>query len=153
MAEELDALEEYVSGMMSRMEEGERRGMARRIGQALRRSQTAQIAGQKNPDGSSFEPRKRARRGSLRRGAGGQMFRKLRSPRFLRLESGADEVRLSFAGAAARIAEVHHFALRDKVSRQPGAPEVQYTSRRLLGLKDSDRELIMDVAIEQARGG
>lgn len=41
---------------------------------------------------------------------------------------------MQFEGKVQRIARVHHYGLRDRVSRK--GPEVRYAGRRLLGFND-----------------
>lgn len=153
MAEDLAALETWIGELMQRMSEGERRGLARTIATDLRRAQVENIAAQRGPDGAAFAPRRadtsrpafRSKAGRIKRQAKQRpMFVKLRSPRHLGVRSTADEARVAFHGAAARIARVHHLGLRDKVSRREGAPEASYPERPLLGFNDAMRARIMD---------
>ena len=78
------------------------------------------------------------------------MFRGLRTYRFLRAESDADEASIGYRGVAARIARVHQAGGMDDVAE--GAPRVRYEKRRLLGLSDGDREFILDVMREAFLG-
>ncbi|SFO51615.1 phage virion morphogenesis (putative tail completion) protein [Variovorax sp. OK605] len=146
MADDLRALEDWATPLLSALTPPKRRALARKIGQALRREQAARIAAQRNPDGTAYEPRKttqaRLQKGRIRR----SMFEKLRAARHLRVEVDADGVAVGFFGRTARIARVHHFGLRDKV--QPGGPTYQYPARGLLGLTDPERELIKDLLLQ-----
>jgi phage virion morphogenesis protein len=68
-----------------------------------------------NPDGTAFAPRKpqmRAQKGRLRR----QMFTKLRQAKWLKTEVSPDSAAVQFVGQVERIAAVHQYGLRDKVS-------------------------------------
>ncbi|HHX3451747.1 TPA: phage virion morphogenesis protein, partial [Pseudomonas aeruginosa] len=90
------------------------------------------------------EPRKkrelRGKQGRIRRKI--KMFQKLRTVRYLRAKGDAQAITVSFAGRIARIARVHQYGLRDRA--EPGAPEVSYAQRLLLGFDSSDMETIQN---------
>ena len=69
-----------------------------------------------------------------------QMFRRLRTARFLKTSATSEGAEVGFSGAAARIARVHQFGLRDKVNSS-GAMAT-YPRRELLGLSKADRMAI-----------
>lgn len=146
MADDLHALEDWATPLLSQLTGPKQRALARKIGQALRREQAARIASQRSPDGSAYVPRKttnaRLQKGSIRR----TMFEKLRAARHLRVEVEDEGVAVGFFGRTARIARVHHYGLRDQV--QPGGPTYQYPARGLLGMNDADRELIKDLLLQ-----
>ncbi|GAB0599080.1 phage virion morphogenesis protein [Escherichia coli] len=105
----------------------------RQLAQELRRTQQQNIRMQRNPDGSSYEPRRvtaRSKKGRIKR----QMFAKLRTKKYLKTAASADSASVQFEGKVQRIARVHHYGLRDRVSRK--GPEVRYAERRLLGFND-----------------
>lgn len=86
---------------------------------------------QRNPDGSSYEPRRataRSKKGRIKR----QMFTKLRTSKYLQTTASADSASVQFEGKVQRIARVHHYGLRDRVSRH--SFKVKYAQRRLLGV-------------------
>lgn len=127
-----------------------RRQLARNIGQALRKSQSARIAQQQNPDGSAFEPRKprknfRQKQGRIKRRA---MFAKLRTAKHLKVRSNGNEVLVGFNGSSAAIAAVHQYGLRSSPSKNKDF-KVQYAQRELLGFSENDLEIIEDLIIEQ----
>ena len=62
------------------------------------------------------------------------MFTKLRTTKYLKTAASADSASVQFEGKVQRIARVHHYGLRDRVSRR--GPEVRYAERRLLGVSD-----------------
>lgn len=68
------------------------------------------------------------------------MFRRLRTARFLKTSATSEGAEVGFSGAAARIARVHQFGLRDKVNSS-GAMAT-YPRRELLGLSKADRMAI-----------
>jgi phage virion morphogenesis protein len=108
----------------------------------VRRSQQKNIRMQRNPDGTAYEPRRvtaRMKQGRIRR----QMFARLRTAKYLKAVASPDSASVEFEGRVQRIARVHHYGLRDRVSRK-GA-EVRYAKRRLLGLNSELVALIDEV--------
>ena len=140
-ADPLQQLEDWVAPLLAKLSPTEQRQLARRIATDLRRSQSARIAKQQNPDGSAFEPRKQQRLRN-RRGKVKAMFVQLRTARFLRTQATSAEAVLAITGRAARIARIHQEGLRDQVS--PGGPSIIYPMRELLGLTQDDREMILN---------
>lgn len=140
----------HLQGLLAALGPGERRGLAREIAADLRRSNQRRIAAQQNPDGTPFEPRKprlRAKAGRIRRA----MFSRLRTGRFLRVQSDANAALVTITGRAARIARTHHYGLLDRVGRN--GPEYRYPQRRVLGYSDADRDAIAERVIARlARG-
>lgn len=53
---------------------------------------------------------------------------------YLKTTATADSACVEFAGQVQRIARVHHYGLRDRISRK--GPEVRYAKRRLLGMNN-----------------
>lgn len=116
--------------------------MMRELAQKLRRNQQNNIRLQRNPDDTGYEPRRvtaRTKKGRIKR----QMFAKLRTTKYLKTSSTADSASVEFAGQVQRIARVHHYGLRDRVSRR--GPEVRYAERRLLGLNQKTNDIIQDL--------
>ena len=144
MADDLTAIEPWLDGIMARLEPGERLKVARRIGQMLRRRNAERIRANVQPDGSPMEPRKitRDQRGRIR-GRKGKMFPKTGMAKNMQVRADADQVEVSFKQTVAGAAKVHHYGLVDRVSRNAGAPRVRYPIRRLLGINDEDREMIL----------
>ncbi len=70
------------------------------------------------------------------------MFAKLRTTKYLKTAATADSASVQFAGQVQRIARVHHYGLRDRVSRK--GPEVRYTKRQLLGFDSTAINLIKE---------
>ncbi|AUW59446.1 phage virion morphogenesis protein [Sphingobium sp. SCG-1] len=58
-AGELAELEGFVGGVLKGLDSSGRRTLLRKVARDIRREQSARIAAQKNPDGSSFVPRKK----------------------------------------------------------------------------------------------
>ncbi|WP_268980196.1 phage virion morphogenesis protein [Yersinia alsatica] len=69
-----------------------------------------------------------------------KMFTKLRTARFIKSESNADGVTVTFSGTVNNLVRVHHYGLRDKVTKN--GPTVKYERRQLLGFTDGDSEWI-----------
>ncbi|MFV8593085.1 phage virion morphogenesis protein [Ralstonia pseudosolanacearum] len=140
----LHELDAYLAGLLAKLEAPQRRALARAVAMELRRRQSARIAAQRNPDGTPYEPRKpqlRHRRGGIRR----KMFTRLRMARYMRIEADPNTAVVTFAGTVQRIAQVHHFGLRDRVNRN--GLTAQYPARALLGLEDADIDAITSIVL------
>ncbi|MBZ7225902.1 phage virion morphogenesis protein [Klebsiella sp. ZYC-1] len=127
------------------MEPAARQRMMWELAQELRRNQQQNIRLQRNPDGSGYEPRKvtaRTKKGRIKR----QMFSKLRTAKYLKTAASADSASVQFDGKVQRMARVHHYGLRDRVSRK--GPEVRYAERRLLGLTQNAVDKIKSFMID-----
>lgn len=74
------------------------------------------------------------------------MFTKLRAARFIKVESSADEAAVTFSGTVNNLVRVHHYGLRDKVTKS--GPTVKYERRQLLGFTDGDTKWIGDLVLE-----
>lgn len=120
-----------VDDWLANLEPAARNRMMRQLAQELRRSQQQNIRLQRNPDGTAFEARRvtaRSKKGRIKR----QMFAKLRTTKYLKTAATADSASVQFDGKVQRIARVHHYGLRDRVSGK--GPKIKYSQRRLLGL-------------------
>lgn len=148
MADDLNAIEGWLSPLLARLGGAERRALMTDIGRDLRRSQQARIARQENPDGTAYAPRKpRMVRGKGLRDKAGRvkrqaMFRKLRTAKFLKVEASAEGLALGYSSRAAYLARVHQEGLPERVAR--GGPEYTYPVRKLLGFTDPERQQIID---------
>ncbi|PRF67562.1 phage virion morphogenesis protein [Burkholderia multivorans] len=152
MADELSTVESFLTGLLLRLEPAGRVAAMRDIARTLRRSQQQRIAGQRNPDGSAYDPRKarakpdgkqRDKRGRIKREA---MFVKMRTGRYLKVESDASGLAIGFDGRVARLARVHQYGERSRVA--PGGPEYKYPVRMFLGLTADEREMIRDMLLK-----
>lgn len=129
----LHKVDEWLAALLANLEPAARQRMMRELAQELRRNQQKNIRLQRNPDGSSYEPRRvtaRSKKSRIKR----KMFTKLRTAKYLKTTATADSASVEFAGQVQRIARVHHYGLRERISRQ--GLEVQYAERRLLGIDD-----------------
>lgn len=145
-ADPLLALDAFAADLIANLDPSARRQLAVDVAKALRLRQAERIAAQQNPDGTPYAPRKsqmRQKKGRIRR----TMFAKLRTARYLKAASTADEAVVRFAENVARIAAVHQGGLRDYVNRRTGL-EIEYPKRELLGFADADIDLISEITIE-----
>lgn len=139
-------IESWAGALLAKVDVKARRGLARKIATDLRQTQQKRITAQTDPDGSPYTPRKpqlNKKQGAIRRG----MFNKLRTAKYLKAQSGPNAAVVDFTMQVARIARVHHFGLRDRVSK--GGPEAQYAARPLLGLSQADIQKIGDMVLSQ----
>lgn len=143
---QLTALQDWLGPQLAKLTPAERRGLARKVGQDVRRSQARRIASQQNPDSSPYVPRKanrtRQQKGRIRR----SMFAKMRTTEHLRVHSDEAEASIGFVGRTARIARVHQEGLRDRVV--PSGPVHTYPVRKLLGFSEADHERIVDLILQ-----
>lgn len=138
--DELQRVDDWLTALLANLEPTARNRMMRQLAQELRRSQQQNIRLQRNPDGTAFEARRvtaRSKKGRIKL----QMFAKLRTTKYLKTAASADSASVEFAGQVQRIARVHHYGLRDRVSRK--GPEVRYAERQLLGFSKSTESMII----------
>ncbi|HBQ3010463.1 Mu-like prophage protein gpG [Klebsiella quasipneumoniae] len=142
---ELQEVDAWLDALLAGLEPAARKRMMRELAQQLRRSQQKNIRMQRNPDGTAYEPRRvtaRTKQGRIRR----QMFAKLRTTKYLKALASQDAASVEFESRVQRIARVHHYGLRDRVSRK--GPKVQYATRRLLGFDHDMEEQVLDKLVE-----
>ncbi|KOQ84749.1 virion morphogenesis protein, partial [Enterobacter asburiae] len=134
----------WLAALLANLEPAARNRMMRQLAQELRRSQQQNIRLQRNPDGTTFEPRRvtaRSKKGRIKR----QMFAKLRTTKYLKTAATADSASVQFDGKVQRIARVHHYGLRDRVRRN--GPEARYPARRLLGVNAEVETITRDTLL------
>ena len=139
----VEEVQAKLSALINNLSPQARRQLARNIGQALRKNQQARIARQENPDGTVFEPRKPRKefgkkKGRIKRKA---MFAKLRTARYFKIQSNANEVSVGFNGSSAMIAKVHQYGLMSSPSKTKDF-KVRYAQRELLGFSQSDLDVL-----------
>lgn len=142
--DDLQRVDDWLAALLANLEPAARNRMMRQLAQELRLSQQQNIRLQRNPDGTTFEPRRmtaRSKKGRIKR----QMFAKLRTTKYLKTAATADSASVQFEGKVQRIARVHHYGLRDRVRRN--GPEARYPARRLLGINDVIEELTRDTLL------
>jgi len=138
-------IEDWLAALASQLSPAERKKLTRQWANELRRRQRQQISQQRNPDGTLYAERKpqvRNKKGRIRR----KMFSKLQTTRFMKTATTADEAAVYFAGSVMRIARVHHYGLRDKVSKR--GPTVKYDARQLFGLNDHTVAIVSKILLE-----
>lgn len=150
MAQDLDQLTDWASGLLASLSAGSRKALAGQIANSLRTANQARMAAQTAPDGTPYAPKKsQIRQGTQKtRVRSRLMFRKLRLSKYLKARSSSSAAVVEFAGAVERIAQVHHHGLRDRVNKSGKGPEVQYTARPLIGISDDDTQRITDLILE-----
>ena len=136
---ELQKVDDWLSALLANLEPATRSRMMRQLAQELRRTQQQNIRMQRNPDGSSYEPRRVTARS-----------KKGRTTKYLKTAASADSASVQFEGKVQRIARVHHYGLRDRVSRK--GPEVRYAERRLLGVNDDVEAMTRDMILQWLAG-
>lgn len=144
MSDELQQLHQWADGLLAKRSPASRTQLAREIARSLRQSQSQRITAQKNPDGSPFAARKpqpRSKKGRIRR----QMFRKLRTARYMKSKGNGQGATISFISSVRRMAAVHQYGLRDRMNRY--GLEVDYAQRQLLGFSAEDVRKIEDLVI------
>lgn len=142
--DDLQRVDDWLAALLANLEPAARQRMMRELAQELRRNQQQNIRLQRNPDGSGYEPRKvtaRTKKGRIKR----QMFAKLRTTKYLKTAATADSASVQFEGKVQRIARVHHYGLRDRVSCN--GPEVHYARRQLLGINSYQVQLVSDAIL------
>lgn len=140
----LQKVDAWLAALLANLEPAARKRMMRELAQQLRRTQQNNIRLQRNPDGTGYEPRRvtaRTKKGRIKR----QMFAKLRTTKYLKTAATADSASVEFAGQVQRIARVHHYGLRDRVSRM--GPQVRYPERKLLGYGDATYKNVINAMI------
>ncbi|AGI06960.1 phage virion morphogenesis protein [Xanthomonas citri] len=138
--DELTALENWAAPLLARLQPGERRTLARKIGTELRRSQSQRIGRQQGPDGSTYAPRKQQLRQKSGRVKRAKMFVKLRQAKYFKVSASPNVVSVGFIGRVSRIARVHQEGLVGEVRQ--GGPKVRYQQRKLIGFDGRERELM-----------
>ena len=126
----VEEVQAKLNALINNLSPQARRQLARNIGQALRKNQQARIARQENPDGTAFEPRKPRKefgkkKGRIKRKA---MFAKLRTARYFKIQSNANEVSVGFNGSSSMIAKVHQYGLMSSPSKTKDF-KVRYAQR------------------------
>ncbi|MBB4728262.1 phage virion morphogenesis protein [Xanthomonas arboricola] len=144
--DELTALENWAAPLLARLQPGERRTLARKIGTELRRSQSQRIGKQQAPDGTPYAPRKQQLRQKSGRVKRAKMFAKLRQARYFKVSASPNAVSVGFVGRVSRIARVHQEGLIEQV--RPGGPRARYESRVLLGFSNSNRDMVQGLIIQ-----
>ncbi|MCC4613264.1 phage virion morphogenesis protein [Xanthomonas campestris pv. esculenti] len=144
--DELTALESWAAPLLARLQPGERRTLARKIGTELRRSQSQRIGKQQAPDGSPYAPRKQQLRQKSGRVKRAKMFAKLRQAKYFKVSASPNQVSVGFVGRVSRIARTHQEGRTEQV--RPSGPRARYEKRVLLGFQKTEMETIRNTLID-----
>lgn len=147
---DIDALEHWLTPLIAQLGPQQRRKLARDVARDLRTENARTMRAQTGPDGQPWLPRKaqaRATRGKLRTLP---MFTKMRQARHLRMAATPSEAVVQFLGRTERIARVHHFGLRDRVTQ--GGPQYDYPARPLLGIPQGYEQRLRERIIDHLAG-
>ena len=144
--DELQKVDAWLAALLANLEPAARTRMLREVARDVRRIQQQNITAQRAPDGTAWEPRRmtaRTKQGRVKR----RMFTKLKTAKYLKAKANASQAEVSFTGQVQRIARVHHYGLRDRVSR--GGPEVKYAARPLLGISGEVETTVQEVLLRR----
>ncbi len=141
---ELSPFDARLVGLITALSPQSRKSLAVAVSKRLRASQQQNIKRQQAPDGTPYAPRKTPLR-KTKRLRDRAMFSKLRSTRYMKAKGNSDDAVVEFVGRVQRMANVHHYGLRDRPS--PNSDPVKYEERPLLGFSKDDIEKIEDELI------
>lgn len=130
---ELHEVDAWLDALLTQLAPAARRKMLRELARDVRRIQQANITAQRAPDGTAWEPRRvsaRSKPGRIRRG----MFAKMKTAKYLKAQASTDAAEVAFTPAVQKLARIHHYGLRDRVSRR--GPVIKYVERPLLGINE-----------------
>ncbi|HAU5563303.1 TPA: phage virion morphogenesis protein [Serratia fonticola] len=130
---ELHDVEEWLGALLAQLEPAARTKMLREVARDVRRIQQNNITLQRSPDGTAWEPRRvtaRTKPGRIRR----KMFAKLKTAKYLKSQANEDLAEISFVPFIYRIAQVHHFGLKERAGKR--GVIIKYPARKLIGFDD-----------------
>jgi phage virion morphogenesis protein len=146
MSDDLKSLERLAGALLNKLEPSARRSINMQVARDLRRNQQQRIKAQQAPDASPYPPRKNRKKLRNKQGrikAQKQaMFTKITQAKSFRVTADQNQIGVGFVGRVARIARVHQYGLKDKVSEK--GPEIVYEKRQLLGLTEKDKDMVRD---------
>ncbi|CAI0900347.1 phage virion morphogenesis protein [Serratia ficaria] len=141
---ELSPFDARLAGLIAKLSPQSRKSLAVAVSKRLRTGQQQNIKRQQAPDGTPYTPRKTSLR-SKKRLRERAMFSKLRTARYMKAKGSSEDAVVEFVGRVKRMANVHHYGLRDRPS--PRSEAVKYEARPLLGFGKDDIETIEDELI------
>lgn len=150
MSDDLHALEAWAGALLAKLQPAQRRAINHKVAIDLRRSQAQRIKAQQGPDGTAYPARKRrkelkGKNGRVKRQKAA-MFSKIRTAKHLKVKATGDQIEVGFFGWVARVAHVHQFGHKERVSKKGAV--YKYPERRLLGLSESDHNLIRESLLQ-----
>lgn len=143
--DDLQRLDTWLAPLLHQLSPSQQRQLARQVALRLRNANQQTMAAQQTPDGQAWQPRKNRSRDARGRLRQGPMFKKLRTARHLRAQVMGNAAVVQFMGRAERLARIHHFGLRDRVS--PGGAEISYPARELIGISDEQLDQVTDLVL------
>ena len=142
---ELNPFDTRLAGLIAKLSPQSRKSLAVAVSKRLRAGQQQHIKRQQAPDGTPYAPRKTRLR-NKKRLRDRAMFSKLRTARYLKAQGNSDAAVVEFVGRVQRMANVHHYGLRDRPT--PHSEAVKYEARPLLGFGPDDVKIIETAVIE-----
>lgn len=136
---ELNPFDTRLAGLIAKLSPQSRKSLAVAVSKRLRAGQQQHIKRQQAPDGTPYAPRKTRLR-SKKRLRDWAMFSKLRTARYLKAQGNSDAAVVEFVGRVQRMANVHHYGLRDRPT--PHSDAVKYDARPLLGFNSRIMNII-----------
>ncbi|MGP1198875.1 phage virion morphogenesis protein [Serratia sp. CY52157] len=136
---ELNPFDTRLAGLIAKLSPQSRKSLAVAVSKRLRAGQQQHIKRQQAPDGTPYAPRKTRLR-SKKRLRDWAMFSKLRTARYLKAQGNSDAAVVEFVGRVQRMANVHHYGLRDRPT--PHSEAVKYDARPLLGFNSRIMNII-----------
>lgn len=134
------SLPEWVAGIASQLDNKNLRKVNRALAVEMRKANRERIRDQVDPDGQRFiDPLQKKNN---------PMFREITKARYLKYKATSRYAQAGFRGNAAHIARIHHEGRLSQV--RPDSPKkYPYPERRLLGISDVDKHIIIRVLREQ----
>jgi len=154
MSDGIEQVKLAFTDLLKNISKPRRRLLYQQIGRELARNQRRRIKAQQNPDGSPFEPRKKRKQFSKKKGRikNQLMFKKIVSPSHLKLRYEQEGISLGFYGGDAAIANIHQYGLYSSPSKYKDF-KVKYAQRELLGFSEEDIEMVERFVIKAIAEG
>jgi phage virion morphogenesis protein len=141
---EFSPFDARLAGLITALSPQSRKSLAVAVSRRLRASQQQNIKRQQAPDGTPYAPRKTPLR-NTKRLRDRAMFSKLRTARYMKAKGSSDDAVVEFVGRVKRMANVHHYGLRDRPTSH--SADVKYEARPLLGFSAIDIKCIEEIII------
>lgn len=132
-------LNHWLDGFSEKLEPSQKKELMRILAQGMRLRFKDRIAGQKDPDGKRFIPRKRDQIGNIKRQ--GAMFKGIQKQ--IKTKYTAVQAEIGFSGRTAYVASVH----QDGKTIRPTstAKPTRYAIRELVGFGEDDQLWAMSI--------
>ncbi len=137
----IDQVTTWAKAYIERLSPNNRKRLAKRLAEQLRRTNQKRIQNQTSPDGYRWPERQKYQGKTDRR----KMFVKMKHRKHLRIRERADGFALGFFGRLGKIAETHHYGQKQRLRSGIIA---SYPSRELIGITDTDKEILYQVLIQ-----